>query len=314
VTKRKILGCSFPVIIGIGIVFVLLIAYTLLGGPIGSAIFHIPFPSWLKVATPAPELTPEEVFTIGVVPFTNTMIAVWITIILLVVVSFFAFRKPKIVPRGLQLVMEFVFGSLLSFCESVAGEKNGRRFFPIVATIFVFVITNAWLSLVPIFGSITAWHVPLLRGANTDINVPLALALFSFVAVTYFGIKQLGFIKYSSEFIRVHQIKSGFGKLFKGNLKGALGEIMFGVIDLFSGVIELISQFIRIISFTFRLFGNMIAGEILLLVMTYLVGFGIPVIFYGLEVLVGFVQALIFGGLTLVFLTLAVTEHEEEHA
>ena len=181
-----------------------------------------------------------------------------------------------------------------------------------MATIFVFVMTNAWLSLVPIYGSITAGGVPLLRGANTDINLPLALALFSFVAVTYFGIKQLGFIKYSSEFIRVRQIKSGLGKLFKGNLKGALGEIMFGVIDLFSGVIELISQFIRIISFTFRLFGNMIAGEILLLVMTYLVGFGVPVVFYLLEVLVGFVQALIFGGLTLVFLTLAVAEHEEE--
>ena len=106
-TKRKILGCSYPVIVGIVIIFVVLVLYTLLGGPIGSAIFHIPFPSWLKVATPAPELPPEEVFTIGGIPFTNTMIAVWITIVLLVLISFFAFRKPKIIPRGLQLVMEF---------------------------------------------------------------------------------------------------------------------------------------------------------------------------------------------------------------
>lgn len=315
--KRKILGCSFPVVVGIGILFLVLVIYTLLGGPIGSALFHIAYPSWLVVGPPAPELPPEPIFEIGSFQFTNTMLAAWITIILLVSVSYFAFRKPKLVPRGLQSFMEFVFGSLLNFCVDVAGEKNGRRFFPVVSTIFIFVMVNAWMSLLPIFdGPITIGgeHVPLFRGANTDLNVTLALALFSFVCVEFYGIKQLGLFAYLSKFVRIHQLKRGLGKLFKGNVKGALGDILFGVVDVATGAIETLSEFIRIISFSFRLFGNMIAGAILLLVMTYLVGFGVPVIFYGLEFFVGFVQALIFGGLTLVFMTVAVATHEEENA
>ena len=314
-TKRKILGCSFPLVVGIGVLFIVLVLYTLLGGPIGSAVFHINYPDWLKVPPPSPELPPEELFAIGGFPFTNTMLAAWVTIILVVLLSFFAFRKPKMVPKGLQAVMEYVYGSLLNFCQSVAGEINGRRFFPVVATIFIYVIVNAWLSLLPIFGNAihVGENIPLLRGANTDLNVTLALALFSFVSIEFYGFKALGFFKYLSKFIRLHQLKRGFGKLFKGNMKGAFGDILFGLVDLATGAIETLSEFIRIISFSFRLFGNMIAGEILLLVMVYLVGFGIPVIFYGLEAFVGFVQALIFGGLTLVFMTMAVTTHEDEH-
>lgn len=313
-TKRKILGCSFPVVLVIGIIFLILVVYTLLGGPIGSAIFHINYPDWLRVSPPSPELPPEELFNIGSFAFTNTMLAAWVTIILVVLLSFFAFRKPKLVPRGLQSVMEFIFGSLLNFCQSVAGEKNGRRFFPVIATIFIYVLVNAWLSLLPIYGNSiqVGENVPLLRGANTDLNVTLALALFSFFSIEYFGFKDLGFFKYISKFIRLHLLKRGFGKLFRGNMKAAFGDILFGLVDLATGAIETLSEFIRIISFSFRLFGNMVAGEILLLVMVYLVGFGVPVIFYGLESFVGFVQALIFGGLTLVFMTMAVTSHQEE--
>lgn len=314
-TKRKIMGCSFPVALGIGVLFLVLLIYTLLGGPIGSAILHISYPSWLKVSPPSPKLPPEAIFSIGSFSFTNTMLAAWITIILLVLLSFFAFRKPKLIPRGLQSIMEFVFGSLLGFCESVAGEKNGRRFFPVVSTIFIFVMLNCWLSLLPIYNGAINFgpeHLPLLRDANTDLNVPLSLALFSFICVEFYGLKDTGLFRYLSKFIRVHKLGQGIGKLFKGNIKGALGDIMFGVIDLATGGIETLSEFIRIISFSFRLFGNMVAGEILILVMIYLVGFGFPVIFYGLEVFEGFVQALIFGGLTLVFMTVAVMPHEEE--
>jgi F-type H+-transporting ATPase subunit a len=314
VAKRKILGCSFPVVIGVGILLLLLVIYSLAGGPIGSAILNINYPDWLKVSRPAPELPAEVIFNTGGFAFTNSMIATWITIVVVVLLSYFAFRKPRLIPRGLQSLMEFIFGSLLSFCQSIAGEKNGRRFFPVVATIFIFVLANAWLSLLPFYGNAlyVGHNIPLIRGANTDINVPLGVALFSFISVWYFGIRMQGFIKYSSEFVRVHRLKTGLGKLLKGNIMGAFGDLIFGVIDLFSGGIELLSQFIRIISFTFRLFGNMIAGEILLLVITYLVGFGVPVVFYVLELLVGFVQALIFGGLTLIFLTLAGATHEEE--
>lgn len=203
------------------------------------------------------------------------------------------------------------------FCQSAAGERNGRRFFPIVATIFLFVAFNAWLGLLPGFGSITVHtaegEVHLLRPANTDINMPLALALMSFVFVQYFGLRSLG-RRYVAKFINVGGFFRSAGQVMRGKLAAGFSGMFTGVIEIFVGFLELLSEFIRIISLTFRLFGNMTAGEILILVAVFLVPWLFALPFYGLELLIGFIQAIIFGGLTLIFLTLAVTSHEaEEH-
>jgi F-type H+-transporting ATPase subunit a len=141
----------------------------------------------------------------------------------------------------------------------------------------------------------------LLRPAGTDLNMPMALALVSFVFVEFWGLRLLK-LGYLAKFVRVDNLK-----------KGNFAQVP---IDIFVGALELLSEFVRIISFTFRLFGNMTAGEILLIMITYLVPFVAILPFYGLEILVGFVQALIFAGLTLVFVVVAVTphEHEEEHS
>lgn len=314
--KKGCLGCSFPVIIAVSVIGIILVIFGLITGPIGSSLLGNIGPSWLKVPTPSPELPSEDIFNIAGFSIRNTMVTAWISIVLIVLFSYFGFRRMKSIPSGLQSVVEYIFGSLLNFCVGVAGEKDGRRFFPVVATIFIFVIVNAWLSLLPFYGaSIEIGGVPLLRAANTDVNVPLAIAFFSFVSVEFYGIKSLGFLKYAQKFLRLEQVKHGFGLLFKGKILSAFGAFFFGFIDVFVGALEGLSELIRIVSFTFRLFGNMLAGEILLLIAAFLIPFIVPVIFYGLEVLVGFIQALIFGGLTLVFLTLAVAGHsEEEHA
>jgi F-type H+-transporting ATPase subunit a len=213
--------------------------------------------------------------------------------------------------------MEFVYGSLLDFCKSVAGEKNGRRFFPFVATIFLYVIVNAYLGLLPFYGdaffvNVGGQHIPLLRAANTDINVPLALALFSWISIETFGLRTHGFVPYIKKFINLRRLGSGFSKIFHGNVKSAFSDLAFGVIDVVVGLLEGVSEFIRIISFTFRLFGNMTAGEILILIVAFLSPLITGFFVYGLETLVGFVQALIFGGLTLVWMTTAVEKHAEE--
>jgi F-type H+-transporting ATPase subunit a len=321
VAKRKILGCSFPVVIIIGILLIAAFIFSLAGGPIGSklisTLFHVNFtlPTWLAVPQPSIELPPEAIAHFGSFPIMNSMITAWISIIVIVLLSFFAFRRMKFVPSGLQGVMEFIYGALLSFCVSVAGEKNGRRFFPVMATIFLFVIVNAWMGLIPGYSSLILHEankaIPVLRPANTDVNVPLAIAIFSFVAVEYFGLKTLG-ISYVTKFINTRRIRKGIGYLFKGKIKPALSGILFGAIDVFVGLLEGLSEFIRIVSFTFRLFGNMTAGEILLLMIGFLVPLVISLPFYVLEIVVGLVQALIFGGLTLVFMTLAVAGHDEE--
>ena len=240
---------------------------------------------------------------------TNTLLSSWLVSLLLIALFYFGTRRMETVPRGLQNFVEAAVEALYNFVQGVAGSQNARRFFPLIATIFFFVLLNAWVGLLPFYPTLgydaTAFfttdpiNTHLLRPAGTDLNMPLALALASFVFVEYWGIKMLG-VGYFGKFIRLENLRKG--------------NFLQVPIDFFVGLLELLSEFVRIVSFTFRLFGNMTAGEILLIVITYLVPFVAVVVFYGLELLVGIIQALIFAGLTLVFVVLAVTPHsEEEH-
>ncbi len=249
--------------------------------------------------------TPLGMFDFAV---TNTMLSAWVTTLLLIGIFVLGVRRAKMVPGRLQNLVEMAVEALLGFVEGVIGRDMGRRVFPIIATVFLFVAFNAWIALLPIYPSLgfkdadgdIAAH--LVRSAGTDLNMPLALALVSFVFVEYWGLRMLGF-RYLAKFIPVGQF---FGSLRRGQLFQA-------GISLFVGFLEGLSELVRLVSFTFRLFGNMTAGEVLVLMATFLVPFVATVAVYGLELLVGLVQALIFAGLTLVFATIAITSHEEEH-
>jgi F-type H+-transporting ATPase subunit a len=306
------LGCGCLALIGISLALVLL---GLIVGPLAASFVGQRVPAFIRVSQPHIELPPEPLAHAGPLIITNTMLAAWLTTLTLVLLFVLGTRKMSLVPGRLQCLVEMIVEILLSFAEGVAGKERARIFIPLVATIFLFVITNAWLSLLPFFGSITvAEHdkfFPLFRGANTDINVPAALAIMSFIFVEYWGIRYVGFLQYVSKFVR---IATFFPKnLFQGGIKSLPMKLMMGVIDLFVGVIEVLSELIRLVSFTFRLFGNMTAGEILLLISMFLIPWIFSDILYMLELLIGFIQALIFSGLTLVFATLAVTPHGAEH-
>ena len=244
---------------------------------------------------------------------TNTLLSAWIVSLLLVVIFFFGARKRSIVPGRLQNLCEITVEVLLNFVESVAGKERGRLIFPIIATIFLFVLFNAWIGLIPIYQSLGFKEngeisIHLLRPAGTDLNMPLALALISFVFVESLGLRMLG-LSYLGKFVRVGSLKRGLAGLVRFRFLDAFQ----GLLDFaFIGPLEAFSEFVRIISFTFRLFGNMLAGEILVLMSAFLVSFVAVIAVYGLELLVGAVQALIFAGLTLVFATMAITPHEEE--
>jgi len=272
----------------------------------GSLFFRLP-------EMPQVQLAAEEIAAIDGFAITNTMLAALLSIVVLGVVSFAATRRMKLVPKGLQNVVEALLEVLINFVEDTAGKEYGRKFFPVVATIFIFIIANAWLALLPGFVTIVIGDegVPLLRSANTDINFPLALALISFFFVEYWGFRSQGFFRYVRRFISVGGLFRGIGLLFRGRLKSGLGTLAMGIVELFAGFIETMSELVRILSLTFRLFGNMTAGELLILVMIFLIPWVAAVPFYGLELFLGFVQALIFGGLTLVFLVIAVTPREE---
>ncbi|MFC1846393.1 F0F1 ATP synthase subunit A [Chloroflexota bacterium] len=310
-------GCSTKILIPVGIVFFVLFLIGFVMGPIGSSLFNIDIPESLTVTKPHVILPSEGIIHLSFFTITNTIIASWLSIILLVCLFYFCTRKMKLIPGRWQCFAEVVVESLLSFIKGTAGEKNARILFPMVATIFLYVLTNAYLALLPIFGTIgleEGHHamIPIFRSANTDINVPLSIAIVSVLFIEYIGLRSIGALHYINGFFNFGQLRDGLVSLFKGKIKQALSGIMLGFINLFVGVLEVFSHMIRIVSFSFRLFGNMTAGEILLLVVTFLVPFMVSIVFYGLELLIGFIQALIFAGLTLVFGTIALTPHSEE--
>jgi F-type H+-transporting ATPase subunit a len=303
------------------IILLLLLVIGLCLGPIGASLFPFHLPESLRVPRPDVKLPAEEIAHVGGFSITNTLIASWITILVLAALFYFATRKMRLVPGRLQAFAEVVVEGLLGFVEGVAGKPHARLLFPGIATIFLYVITNAYMGLLPIFGTIgfiehghghEVEFIPLLRGANTDINLPLSIAIISFILVETWGMRVVGFFQYTGEFINVGQLVRGFKQLFAGQVKEAPMNIIFGFINMCVGLLEIFSHMTRMLSFTFRLFGNMTAGEILVLVSCFLVPMIFTIPFYGLELLIGLIQALIFSGLTLVFATVAISSSHEE--
>lgn len=213
----------------------------------------------------------------------------------LVVFSILATRKLSMKPGNLQLVAEMVVGGIYDFFKSISGTYI-NQFFPLVASMFIYILLANWIGLLPGVGTIgfyrTLEHatepefIPLFRGAMSDLNTTLALALVSVLAMQYYGFKNLGH----------HYAKRYF------NFKDPM---LF-----FVGILEIVSDLSKVISFAFRLFGNIFAGEVLLAVMAFLMPFIVPLPFLFMELFVGLIQALVFSMLSTAFFTIAVA-HEE---
>jgi F-type H+-transporting ATPase subunit a len=281
--------------------------------------------SKFPVALPEIALPAEPVFTLPALGFavTNTLLATWLTMFLLIVGSILVTRKLEMVPGGLQNLVEWGLGVLLGLTESVASER-GRKFFPLVSTIFIFLLISNWMGLLPGFGTVGTIHeahhggyevqrtsvlgvninllqgqevgehhtgytvFSFLRSAATDLNTGLALAIISVLMTQVVGVQALG-LKYFSKFL---------------SFKDLLGVVV--------GPLELVSELGKIISFTFRLFGNIFAGEVLLAVLASIIPYLVSVPFMGLELFVGLMQAFVFAMLTLVFMSMATIGHGSE--
>ena len=205
---------------------------------------------------------------------------------------------------------------MLAEVKKVTGDdKRARLFFPIVGTIFLFILFSNWLGLLPGTGSIGIWGIhegnlaliPLLRPAGSDLNLTLAIALFAVIASHVMGVKALGLGNHLSKFFNVRGIFRSFAK---GPMAVIVAVIEFGV-----GLIEIVSEIAKVLSLSLRLFGNVFAGEVLLTVMIGLFAYFLPIPFLFLELLVGIIQATVFAMLTLAYLTVATEAHGgEEHA
>jgi len=239
-------------------------------------------------------LAAEPVFYLWGFKITNSLISTWIVITILFFIGYIVGKRAKIKPDSGQNLFEIVFQAILDLSETVAGQKS-RVFFPLIFTFFIFIICANWFGLLPGVGSIGLKEVidgkevfvPFLRAATSDLNMTLALSLISVFTIQYYGVKYLK-LSYFKKFINITS-----------------------PINFFVGILELISEFSKIISFSFRLFGNIFSGEVLLMVIAFLVPMIGSLPFFGLEIFVGFIQALVFMMLTLVFINVATVNHEE---
>jgi F-type H+-transporting ATPase subunit a len=262
---------------------------------------------------------PDPLFYIFGIPVFNTFLLTVASA--LIVIGFFwaGVRRSKLIPGPLQNLVEWASELLLNLCEEVAGKTNGRRFFPWVATIFFLVLIANWWEVIPgietigsinhelpncegainsifLTGAQSNCITPWLRPPSTDLNFTLALAVISFIATQAYGFKLLG-------------VGQQLGRYF---------TLKDGPMGLIVGLLELLLEPLRIVSLSFRLFGNLFAGDVLLLVISFLLPVVGAIPFYFLEIFVGFIQAFVFAFLTLIFMTLGTTghgqeNHEEEH-
>ncbi len=254
----------------------------------------------------------DPLFNILGFPVFNTFLLTVASALIIILLFAIALRKVSIVPRRFQNLVEWFFEGVLNICVEVAGRRDGRRFFPWVMTIFLIVLIGNWWELIPgvetigtvthdspacanatglfLTGSQSNCIIPWVRPPSTDLNFALALAVISFVATQVYGFKLLG----------------------TGKQLGRYFTLKEGPMGLIVGLLELLLEPLRIISLSFRLFGNLFAGDVLLLVAAFLLPVVGAIPFYFLELFVGFVQAFVFAFLTLIFMTLGTTVHGHE--
>jgi len=238
-------------------------------------------------------ISAEPIFHLGKFEITNSML---VSVLVTIFLSSIAFKFYKTYKNkrqsGFNIFVQTIIESLYEFVQTITPHRAGK-FFPLIASIFLFVMFGSWAGLLPGFETIGLMkmehgqqvYVPLLRGATADLNTTLGLALFAVISIQVFGYKMLG-PKY-------------FKKFFN----------FTNPINFFVGFLELISEFAKIMSFAFRLFGNIFAGEVLLAVIAFLLPLVASLPFIGLELFVGFIQALVFATLVLVFTNIATSDH-----
>lgn len=255
-----------------------------------------------------PTLVPDVLGRIGGINVTNTMINAILGTIIFLVVGILIKKSIDLRPSKIQNFFEYILELLMDYFDQVTGDrKKTLRFLPVVGSVFFFILLSNWLGQLPGTGSITWNHKMILRPANTDLNLTLAMALVSVFSSHVFGFLTVGFFTYINKFIQL-------GTLVK-SLKHGPVAIFTAIVEMAVGLIELISEAAKVLSLSLRLFGNIFAGEVLISVISAIVGLIVPTPFMLLEILVGLIQAAVFAMLTLVYLTVATMEShgEEQH-
>lgn len=258
----------------------------------------------------------EPIYHIGSFTVTNALFTSWLVVFILIIFSIVIRLKLKKVPKGIQNVFEFVIEGAESLCDQVTGDRKiTNKAFPIVFTVFLIVLLNNWIGILPLggFGLVEMGEhgkmfIPFIRSGTADINGTLPLAIMSVIGANLFGVLSIGLWKTINKYVNLKALGGIFTTIRKDPMVLMTAPIMFAV-----GILELVGEFAKVASLSFRLFGNVFAGEVLLASMGAILAYVLPTPFLMLEVLVGVIQAFIFAILTLVYYTIASQDHDEEH-
>jgi F-type H+-transporting ATPase subunit a len=235
----------------------------------------------------------EEIFRLGFISISNTFLATLLADVIIIACVIILARNIKLIPNLFQNMVESIIETFYNLTETIASKRT-PIIFPYFMSFFLFILVANWSSLIPGFGSIGFFEekhfIPILRGATSDLNTTLALALVSAFATHMLAVKATGIKDYVSRYFS------------------------FNPINLFIGLLEIISEVTKIISLSFRLFGNIFAGEVLLLTTAGIFAFLLPIPFLLLEIIVGLVQALVFGMLTMTFMAILTIPHHEDQS
>ena len=261
----------------------------------------------------------EPIFHIGSFTVTNSLLNSWVAVIIIVILSILIRRKITRIPKGIQNVAEIMLEQALTLADSITGSREkSLKFLPIVLPLFTFILVNNWLGILPGIGSIGFFEgegshklfVPFFRGATADLNTTLALAVVTVILTHIFGVMMTGAWSHFNKFIRINLFLELPRKVFKEKEYTAL---LVNPINFFVGIVEIIGEFAKMASLSFRLFGNIFAGEVLMGAIALIFAYILPIPFMFLEILVGVIQALIFSILALVFMSIMSTDHEHAH-
>ena len=256
----------------------------------------------------------EPVFHYQGFAITNALLVSWLAVLVLMILALVLRLRLREIPNKLQNIFEIIMDGALNLCDQVTNNREiSIKIFPIAICVFFFILVNNWLGLLPLggFGIIEqAEHglvfIPFLRGGTADINTTIALAIMAVIGANIFGIFSIGIWKTFNKYVNLKVLGQIPAKIWKEPTVVIVAPITF-----FVGLIEIVGEFAKVASLSFRLFGNVFAGEVLLVSMTALVAYLIPVPFIFLEILVGVIQALIFSILLVVYFTIAASDHEE---
>lgn len=245
---------------------------------------------------------------------TNALLSSWFAVFIIIIISLILRSKLKVIPGKIQNIFEIIVDGALGLCDQVTNDRAlSIRIFPIAISVFFFVLINNWLGLLPLggFGILEQGEhglafVPFLRGGTADINTTIALAVMAVLGANLFGIFSIGLWKTFNKYVNLKVLGGIFTKIRHEPMVIVVAPITF-----FVGLIEIIGEFAKIASLSFRLFGNVFAGEVLLVSMAALVAYIIPIPFIFLEILVGVIQALIFSILLVVYFTISASDHDE---